>query len=486
MVGTKITLPPLTRSLSARLLVLTVAFVMVGEVLIYVPSIARYRLVYLEERLAAGHQASLAVEAAPDGVVTPGLERELLLHARVRSIALMRPDAAYFVLGEMPESVDAGFDLDKATPVTLIREAFVTLAHPEGRLIRVMGPARLDPRVGVDITMDEAPMRAEMLDYSRRILILSIVLSLMTAALVYLSLHWLMVRPMRRMTESMVAFRETPEDASSGITVTGRSDEIGVAQRELARMQRGLRAALGQRRHLAALGAGVSKINHDLRNILSTAVLVSDRLAHSGDPEVQRQTPTLMNAINRAVALCEATLRFARPDESEPAKSSLALAPLVDEVGNALALPTDGDVAWRNEVDSAIEVNADRDQIFRVLLNLARNAVEAIDGPGEVRIAARRSTHAVEVEVADSGPGLPPAAREHLFEPFTGSARPGGVGLGLAISRELVRGHGGDLTLIKSDASGTTFRLSLPAGEARRGAGGRSKSRSSRRVGHLR
>lgn len=476
MPATKISLPPLTRSLSARLLVLTVAFVMLGEVLIYVPSIARYRLVYLQERLAAAHQASLVVEAAPGGAVTPELERELLLHARAQSIALMRPDAAYLVLGHTPQSIEAGFDLSGATPVTLIRDAFVTLAHPEGRVIRVMGPARVDPRVRVDITMDEAPMRAEMLDYSRRILLLSIVLSLMTAALVYLSLHWLMVRSMRRMTESMVAFREAPEDASSGITVTGRSDEIGVAQRELARMQRGLRAALRQRRHLAALGAGVSRINHDLRNILSTAALVSDSLAHSDDPEVKRQTPTLMAAINRAIALCEATLSFARPEESEPARTRFTLAPLVDEVGKALALPAEGGLIFRHEVDPALEVDADRDQIFRVLLNLARNAVEASEGSGEVRIAARRSAGAVEVEVADAGPGLAQVAREHLFEPFTGSARPGGVGLGLAIARELARGHGGDLTLVKSDASGTTFRLSLPEGEAGRRAGGRSKT----------
>ncbi|MFQ5959347.1 MAG: sensor histidine kinase, partial [Alphaproteobacteria bacterium] len=269
----KIPLPPLTRSLSARLLVLTVAFVMLGEVLIYVPSISRYRLVYLQERLAAAHEATLALEAAADGIVSPELQDELLVHARVRSIALRLPDAAYLMLGK-PPAVDASFDLREAVPYTLIREAFIALFQPRDRVLRVVGTARIDPGILVDVTLDEAPMRAEMFDYSARILILSIVLSLMTAALVFLSLQWLMVRPMRRMTASLVAFREAPEDISGDLAVSERSDEVGVAQRELAEMQRGLRAALKQRARLAALGAAVGKINHDLRNILSTAVLV--------------------------------------------------------------------------------------------------------------------------------------------------------------------------------------------------------------------
>ena len=235
----KLKMPSLTRGLSARLLLLTIIFVMIGKVLIYVPSVSRYRLTYLQERLAAAHEATLALDASPDGVVSADLEQQLLIHARLRSIALRLPVASYMMLGVPPE-IDATFDLRQETVYILIRDAFTTLVQTENRVLRVMGPARIDPRIIVDITLDEAPMRDEMYDYSRRILILSIVLSLMTAAMVFLSLHLLIVRPMQRITERMASFREQPEDRSKDLEQTLRSDEIGVAQRELAEMQRGI------------------------------------------------------------------------------------------------------------------------------------------------------------------------------------------------------------------------------------------------------
>ena len=457
----KVPMPPLTRSLSARLLVLTIIFVMIGEVLIYVPSVSRYRLVYLQERLAAANEATLALEAAPDGMVSPELERRLLLHARVHSVALRMPTASYLMLGD-PPPIDATFDLGEETAYRLIRDAFVTLVQPRNRVLRVMGPGRIDPRIIVDVTLDEAPMQAEMYDYSGRILILSIVLSLMTASLVYLSLHLLIVRPMRRITARLVAFRDDPEDASKDLGETTRSDEIGVAQRELAEMQHGLRAALRQRAHLAALGAAVSKISHDLRNILSTAALVSERIAHSGDPEVKRQAPSLVAAIDRAVTLCVETLHFAHARELALKRDRVDLAALVDDVGKALMLSAEGKAAWRNEVADDFTLTADYDQLFRVFLNLGRNAIDAMEGGGVVRIGAARRNGLAVIEIADNGPGLPPRAREHLFEPFAGSTRPGGSGLGLPIAREIMHAHGGEISIAKSDGNGTVIRLELP------------------------
>ncbi len=458
----KFKMPPLTRGLSARLLLLTISFVMIGEVLIYVPSVSRYRLTYLQERLAAAHEATLALDASPDGMVSAELEQQLLIHARLRSIALRLPAASYMMLGEPPE-IDATFDLSQETVYRLIRDAFTTLAQTENRVLRVMGPARLDPRIIVDVTLDEAPMRDEMYDYSRRILILSIVLSLMTAAMVYLSLHLLIVRPMRRITARMATFKENPEDTSKDLESTERSDEIGVAQRELAEMQRGLRVALRQRAHLAALGEAVSKISHDLRNILSTAALVSERLADSEDPEVRRQTPALVAAIDRAVTLCVETLRFSRARELTVKRDRVDLAVLVEDVGKALMLSSQGQVAWRNDIAEDFNVTGDYDQLFRVFLNLGRNAMEAMDeAAGEVRIGAYRDQGKAIIEIADTGPGLPKRARDHLFEPFAGSTRAGGSGLGLPIAREIMHAHGGDISIARSDADGTVICLELP------------------------
>ncbi len=455
-------MPSLTRGLSARLLVLTISFVMLGEVLIYVPSVSRYRLVYLQERLAAAHEATLALEASPDGVVSAELERQLLIHSRLRSIALRMPLASYMMLGEPPD-IDATFDLSEETAYTLIRDAFTTLIQRQNRVLRVIGPARLDPRIIVDVTLDEAPMRDEMYDYSRRILILSIVLSLMTAAMVFASLHLLIVRPMRRITARMAAFSEDPEDMSKDLETTTRSDEIGVAQRELAEMQRGLRLALRQRAHLAALGEAVSKISHDLRNILSTAALVSERLADSEDPEVRRQTPALVAAIDRAVTLCVETLRYSRARELEVKHDRVDLAALVEDVGRALLLSSQGQVAWRNDIPEDFYVTGDYDQLFRVFLNLGRNALDALDEEqGEVRISASRDQGKAIIEVADTGPGLPARARDHLFEPFAGSTRPGGSGLGLPIAREIMHAHGGEISIVDGVGSGAVIRLELP------------------------
>jgi signal transduction histidine kinase len=435
---------------------------MAAEVLIYAPSIGRFRLVYLEERLAAGRLALLALEATPDHMVSEALERELLAHAHAHLVAIRRPDGMKLMLSPAPPMpVEASFDLRDATFFGLIGHAFATLAQGGDRRIRVLGPAPFDPATEVEIVIDERPLRMAMVDYSNRILGLSIVISLITASLLYFSLQWMMVRPMRRITQSMTAFRDDPEDvAGAAIASSGRSDEIGVAERELADMQSRLRAALHQKSRLAALGTAVTKISHDLRGILATARLVSDRIADSEDPEVKRLTPTLLGAIDKAIDLCSKTLTFITDKAPEPKRSRFAFAALAEEVGRALPEAARGDAAWVVSVPPELALEADRDQIFRVLANLGRNALQA--GATRVELAAERREGTVIIRIADNGPGLAPRARERLFQPFAGSARPGGSGLGLAIARELLRAHGGDIRLVASKGEGTVFELELP------------------------
>jgi signal transduction histidine kinase len=216
---------------------------------------------------------------------------------------------------------------------------------------------------------------------------------------------------------------------------------------------------------LAALGTAVTKINHDLRNILATARLVTDGLTASAAPEVRRVAPRLVDAIDRAVALCTQTLDFSREGAPPLAPSRFQLAALVDEVGASLELSDEGPVVVCT-IPAELTAEADRDQLYRVLSNLARNAVEA--GAHILRFTAMRENGLIAIEIGDDGPGLPPKARENLFRPFFGSARPGGSGLGLAIARELMRAHGGELALVASTGNGTVFRLTLPAPAARR------------------
>jgi signal transduction histidine kinase len=461
------------RSLSARLLVLTVFFVMLGEVLIFVPSVARYRMTYFEDHMAAAHIATLALIASPTGKLDQALTDELLAEVGVHEIVLHRPSGDVLMLdGPAPPHPDVTFMMGGGNVPIWIQRSFETLFSSGNRVMRVFGASAFEPGTKVEILLDEAPLREAMWQFGGRIFQLSIILSLIAAALVFLSLQWLLVRPMRRITASMTQFGQDPEDASRVIVPRGGRDEIGQAENELAAMQETVRQALGQRARLAALGTAVTKINHDLRNILTTARLVTDGLTGSAAPEVRRVAPRLIDAIDRAIALCSQTLDFSREGAPPFSPSRFKLRPLLDEIEPGLALPENG---FSIELDTPTEltVNADRDQIYRVLLNLARNSVEA--GAHRLRIGAARQDDLVEIDIADDGPGLAPRARENLFRPFAGSGRPGGSGLGLAIARELMRLHGGDLVLVASTGAGTIFRITMPAPKPTARAASRAK-----------
>jgi signal transduction histidine kinase len=455
----------MARGLSARLLVLTVFFVMVSEVAVYVPSIARFRETYLEDKIATAHLATLALEATPDNMVSQELAMRLLHHAGAYGIVLRGPGMVKRVLySAMPPNVDATVDLRASTWYGLIMDAFGTLFERHNRVLRVLGFSPRDGGAFLEIVIDETPMRLAMYSYSERILALSIAIALATASLIFLSLRWLTVRPIRRLTENMIAFRDRPEDASRVIVPSGRRDEIGMAEQELAVMQQGLRTALTHRARLAALGVAVTKISHDLRNILTSASIVSDRLASVNDPEVARMTPRLVGAIDRAINLCRQTLAYAHDEPPPPRPRRFALKALVDEVGAEPALGQGSPIVWDNRVAGDLEVVADRDQMFRVLVNLGRNAIEA--GAQAISVTAWRQGSRAMIDVADDGPGLPDKVRQNLFQPFVGSARAGGTGLGLAIAREIMRAHGGDIVLAETSPTGTVFRLDLPAADA--------------------
>ena len=451
---------PLT-GLSARLLVLTIFFVMLSEVFIYAPSIGRYRLVYMEERIAAAHLAALATASPEGGAMSPRLTAEILEHARSHRIVCRNTSELKTLVGEASPEIDEIYDLREAAFFPLIWEAFLVLGRGGNRIIEVVGPSPRAPETLVRTVIDEAPMRYEMLGYSERILFLSIVISLITATLVYISLQLLFVRPMLGITESMIAFRADPEDARCSVAPSSRTDEIGRARRELASMQSALRQALRQRSRLAALGTAVTKINHDLRNILASAQLVSDHIRVSPDPRVRQIAPTLLGALDRAIKLCSQTLAFAHDGELPPSHTRFDLRPLVEDVVGDLGETGPEGARFVCRVPQDFAVEADRDQLRRVLTNLILNAYQAT--AKTVSIGASLANGSVTIEIADDGPGLPEPARARLFEPFSGSSRIGGTGLGLSIARDLMRGHGGDIRLATSGETGTVFEVVLPA-----------------------
>ncbi len=451
-------------SLSARLLILTVGFVMLAEVLIFAPSAGRYRSMYLYERLADAHLAALALEATPTGRVDAPLEAQLLRHVGAYQIDLHLGPLMTRMLGsETPPAIDIVVDLDRETPVDMMWNAFLALLRDGDVVLRVNGRSPADPSVLVSAILPEAPMRKALMDYSGRILQLSLAISFFTALLVYFSLQWLMVRPMGRLTSAIMEFRAAPEDRDRGVRQSGRRDEIGVAERELAAMQRDLRQALAQKARLAALGEAVAKINHDLRNILSSAQLVSDSLIDSGDPNVRRSAPRLLRAIDRAVGLCRDVVRYARTGEAKVERAPQDMRDLLEDAGEAAlaALGPGGPRHFDNQAPEALVAAVDRVQLGRAIENLVRNAYEA--GAETVVVSATTNGGGdVRVSVSDDGPGVPANLEPRLFQPFSGSAKADGSGLGLAIVAEIVRAHGGRIALARSGPDGAEFVLHIP------------------------
>lgn len=455
--------------LSSKLLFLTILFVMLAEVLIYVPSIANFRLNWLNDRLAAAHTAALVLDAAPSGMVPESLAKRILQSIGARAVAMkMGTQRRLLAASDMPPQIDRDIDMRQVSWWRATIDAFDTLLFCEpGDVMRLIGPAPMGGDF-LEIVLDEAPLRKAMLTFSVNILLLSLVISGITAMLVFFALHYLLVRPMWRITDNMVAFRADPENPSRIIAGSGRRDEIGTAEEELAAMQRELASMLHQKSRLAALGLAVSKINHDLRNLLASAQLFSDQLSNLPDPKVQRFAPKLMRALERAIAFCQSTLSYGAAQEAPPERKTIEVEPLIEEVHEALGLGLDVPIRWIVAVERGLTVEADHDQLFRVLVNMARNAVQALEARGtrdpardQIRITGRREGSVVVIEVSDTGPGVSEKARTHLFQAFQGSTRSGGVGLGLAIAAELVRAHGGEIRLVPGTI-GATFSIAIP------------------------
>jgi signal transduction histidine kinase len=454
--------------LSGKLLLLTIPLILIVEILIYVPSIANFRVNRLNDRLAAANTAALVLDAAPSGMVPEVLARQILASIGARAVAIKTgQQRRLLAAADMPAKIDHDVDMRDINAWSAIVDAFQVMIDSGDEVMRVLGPA---PGSGqfIEVVVDEKPLRDAMFRFSRNVLLLSLVMTSITAGLIYYALHHLFVRPMRRVTANLVAFHENPESPAHIIAPSKRSDEIGLAERELSDMQRDLVSMLHQKNHLAALGLAVSKINHDLRNLLASSQLLSDQLASVPDPRVQRFAPKLMRSLERAIAFCQSTLSYGKAQEAPPDRRMILVEAVVNEVRESAGLAADTSIEWINAIERGLAVDADPDQLFRVLLNLVRNAAQALESDRskvatakQIRVTGRREGSVTILEISDTGPGIPARAREHLFEAFQGSSRDGGTGLGLAIAAELVRAHGGELNLVEGTI-GATFRIMIP------------------------
>jgi signal transduction histidine kinase len=459
--------------LSARLLVLTIVFAAVGGLMTIPPAMAAYERQWLLDRVRAAELASLAPEVAPDRVVSEQLKNQLLRGAGVEIVAVATSDGIrqiVFASGRPAPYVVV--DLRPRAAGLALFAPFQTLLGPPGGRLRVVAEPRFRPNIDfIEFVAVDTELKRALSGYLWRLVAIVAFVAALAGVLVYVALNLFLVRPMQRITYAMERFRADPEDPVARVTPSGRRDEIGRAEAELDRMQADLRAALNSRARLAALGEAVAKIHHDLRNMLTSAQIASERLAALKDPQVSQTLPRLERALDRAVKLATDVLTYGKTQEAAPEPRPVLLAEAVAEAAEEARLSDTG-VRLVMSVKPHATVMADPDQLHRMLVNLLRNAREAIEhqearrAVGRVQVSLVEAPGARLVRVADNGPGLPQRARERLFQPFSGSSRPEGAGLGLAIARELAQGHGGDLTLVESGPKGTMFELRLPGAPA--------------------
>ena len=469
MTAPRSALPSRFSGLSIKLIATISAVILLVEIVVYLPSLANFRANWLDDRLRVGVVGARVLDAVPDVMALPrSLTDRLLTSAGAYAIVYRREGQSQLIeLADpvTPETVVTA-DMRQRDLPSLIMGAVDTLLAGPGRTLRIVGPGDLDQTM-VELLMPERPLRQEMLDYSGQLVAISLTLAVLTAVALYLLASYLFIHPIRRLTENMLAFRQAPENGSLIITPSARRDEIGIAQRELAAMETDIFTLLRQRRHLADLGLAVAKINHDLRNTLTSAQLLSDQVATLDDPKVQRLAPRLVTTLDRAIGFAQSVLDYGRQTSVPPVLAPTAIRPLVDEAAFDARLSGHPAIAFTNAAPDALLLRVDAGQFGRVLLNLLKNAREAMEAAGnrieapEVTVSVQTDPQGITLSVADNGPGLPPRARDNLFVAFEGSARAGGTGLGLAIAREIVEAHGGQLKFVDQPV-GTRFDIFLP------------------------
>lgn len=440
---------------------------MISEVLIFIPSAANFRNSWLKDKVAMAAVAAVGVTTFNQREPPRALQDRLLTATGAQAIAVRSTGIRRLVaMDGMPSTVDITTDLRNVDAWTSITQTFDTLFAADGRTVLAIGTP---PEGGqaLEVVLDETPLRAELIAFSINILQLSLVISFITATLVYFSLRALFLKPMEALTEAIVAFRDAPEDKANRVSPSGRTDEIGLMEHSFSKMQDQLVDTLHQQKRLADLGLAVSKINHDLRNILASAQLFSDRLSTLDDPLAKRIVPKIFNALDRAVDYTKSVMDYGKANEAPPSRRRILLRKVIDDVGETLVLPERGDIDWHVKCDPSLELEADPEQLFRAMLNLCRNAVQAMENDNRPEVVRRLSilTDVTDtgflIQICDTGPGVPERAKEKLFQAFQGSVRQGGTGLGLAIASELVRAHDGTLRLVES-GSGAVFEIFLP------------------------
>jgi len=462
--------------LAARVLAVTIGFVLLAMALFYVTRLTAHREMWLHSKISAAQTTVDAFGLAGPTPPSHELAQKILHSVDVTWIATDTPTGRREFAVADGQPVDARtVTIDDDSYLESMAATFRALFDAPGTLVKLTVPGQAN-EPAIEFAFDETPLIKSLRRVSGNFLTISLTIAAVVICVLWAALWRMVLRPVRRLTSNIIAFGESPQDASRVIAPSDRRNEIGRAEAALAIMQRSLAHELAQRKRLAELGMAVARINHDLRNILSAAQLISDRLATIPDPLAQRLAPRLVATLDRAIQFCQSTLTYGASRELPPSRRPFDLRELVHQVVESGTAENEATVDYNIDIPPRFCVYADPDHILRVLDNLSRNAAQALmakgatDGrPKAIRFAAIRTDGLALIEISDTGPGFPPDQNERIFEPFHKSTSDVGAGLGLAIAADLVTRNGGAIALAPTKVDdfycGARFLIKLPTAE---------------------
>lgn len=460
---------PFHRRMRVRLILLITLSVFITEIMVFMPSIASMQQSWLEDHHQSTKAISMILASSPEITLSPSLQKNVLTATDALAISIVKNNQKYnFATSPDLTKVNETINLPDYSETKALLDSLSTLYFGGNNILLLRGPIE-GTDITLEVTVADAKLREAMIDFSWHFIVISLTIAIVAATTIYLIVHELLVRPLQNIYTNMLDFVMEPHNPSKILVPEARRDELGITQKRISVIESELQKSYAHQKHLANLGLAVSKINHDMRNILASAQLMSDHLADAKDPMVKKIAPKLIRAIDRAVTYSQTVITYGRTQEEAPKRKTLLLHDLVEDVFESLTLPGSDQVEFIDSVPFDMTIDADEEQLHRVITNLCRNAVQAMlereDGenfPKKLTISGHRIDNVAVIDVVDTGPGLPAKAKEHLFSPFQGSTRRNGSGLGLTICEELIHALGGTITLIEDEHEGAHFEIRVP------------------------
>ena len=451
-------------SMSGRLALFSIAFIFLLEITFLVPALTFYRFNRLQERVDDAALVAEALLSTPNPQIDTDQSKELLESAKILDLAIVREDRRERLL--LPNNTFTISNVVNLTEMTvfqiMLNGMSCITSNPNGVMLVVGQPQNGFSKI--ETAVEEAPICNDVRKFGFNLLIMSMIISMLAGCILFVTVSRQFVRPILFLTKAITNFQGS-KNPRVKVEARSKIKEFYDAEVSLRQMQKRIAKSMRQKERLANLGESVAKIQHDLRNMLSTAHMVADNLEDSDDPKVRKSAPRLVRAIDRAIELSSQTLEYGRVGERKARVESVDLWEIIAEiVEEETDLVRDQSVEITFDCGNDIFATADRSFVRRIIQNLVRNArqiLEEGDG-GTIHVLAETNDDKIHISVSDNGPGMSEVAMDGLFQPFKGSSRIGGTGLGLAISKELSELMHGKLELASSNASGTIFVLILP------------------------